>query len=97
MIQREWQKVSVLTFSNTKDEYGQPRQTIESTRLVDMFCKIYSQSDINNPNFIDITMLGLTKDKSITTENEIIINGKTYTVKFVIQSGKYNQILMGNK
>jgi len=97
MIQREWQQVTVTTFSNTKDEYGQTRQTVASTRTVDMVCKIYSQSDINNPNFVNITMVGLTKDKAITTENEITISNKVYTVKYVVPSGKYNQILMSNK
>ena len=66
-------------------------------RNVEMVCKVYSQMDVDNPKYNSIELLGITKDKDISTENEIKINNQIYVVKYVIPSGKYYQILMEKK
>lgn len=94
MIQNEWQRVEVLSYQNTVDEYGQKRQGTPTGRLVEMVCKIYSQTNVTDPRYVDVDVIGLTYDKEITDENVIIINGDRYNVKYIIPSSRLYQILM---
>lgn len=94
MIQREKQIVKVVSFSDTVDEYGQKRQGISTTRNVDMVCKVYNQKNVTNPKYVDVEMIGLTMDKNITDSNQIIINGDTFNILYIIPSTRQYQILM---
>jgi len=94
MINREWQDVQVLTYSDDLDEYGQKRQGTPTVRIVEMVCKIYSQSNVDDPRYVDVDVIGLTKDKDITDENVIIIGDEKFNIKYVIPSSRLYQILM---
>ena len=94
MINREWQDVQVLTYSDELDEYGQKRQGTPTVRIVEMVCKIYSQSNVDDPRYVDVDVIGLTKDKDITDENVIIIGDEKFNIKYVIPSSRLYQILM---
>ena len=97
MIQREWQTVSIVEYKAGRDDYGFTRKEILSERPVQMVVKIYSQVDVNNPKYVDIELVGITKNKSISTENEIRIENDLYVVKYIIPSSRYNQVLMVKK
>ena len=94
MLNREWKEVSVVTFKNIKDEYGQGRTEIDSTRTVLMVYKIYAQVTTDSPIYNDVEMIGIIKDKDITDSNQIVINNVNYNILHVIPSGKYLQVLM---
>lgn len=94
MINREYQKVNILTFSEETDDYGQLRQQAPTSQEIDMVCKIYAQTMTNDMRYKDVEMIGITKNNSITDENEIQIGNINYKVMYVIPSGKYYQILM---
>ena len=94
MIQREWQDVQVLSYEDIVDEYGQKRQGTPTIRIVEMVCKIYSQTNVTDPRYVDVDLIGLTKDKDITDENVIVIGDEKYNVKYVIPSSRLYQILM---
>ena len=95
MINREWEDVQVLSYSDEPDEYGQKRQGAHISRTVKMVVKIYSQTnEFNDPKYVDVDLIGLTKDKDITDKNELIIDDVKYIVKYVIPSSRLYQVLM---
>lgn len=94
MLNREYKTVQIISYSSVVDSYGQQHTQQSSTRNVEMVCKIYSQSNVQDPRYINIEMIGITKDKSITTSNSVVIDGEKFCVKYIIPSGKYNQVLM---
>lgn len=94
MLNRELRPVTVITYSDEVDKYGQKRQGASSTRTVNMFVKMYSNSIENNPRFNDIDYIGLTWDKNISSENQIQFDNKTCNVKYMIPSGRLSQIFM---
>ena len=94
IFNRELQPVSVVSFATGTDAYGEKRKLGSTTRTVDMVVKIYSQTNVSDVRYCDITNIGLTYDASITDENQIIVNGTTYDVLYVIPSGRLHQILM---
>lgn len=94
MINREWKKVNILTYSNEIDEYGQSRQSTPTKQEIEMVCKIYTQTNTNDMLYVDVDTIGITKCSTITNKNEIEIDGSNYNVKYVIPSGRYYQILM---
>lgn len=88
------QIVTVKSFPEGKDKYGQTKQGDFTTREVEMIVKVYSQSNTNDIRFIDVTNIGLTKDNNIADGNEIIIGKDTYSVIYTIPSGRLHQIFM---
>lgn len=91
---RELKSVSVISFTTGTDAYGQKRTLGSTTRTVEMFVKVYSQSNVSDIRYNEVTNIGLTKDASITDKNQIVIDGATYNVLYVIPSGRLHQILM---
>lgn len=91
---RELQPVSVVSFTTGTNAYGEKRELGSTTRTVDMVVKIYSQTNVSDVRYCDITNIGLTHDASITDENQIIVDGTTYDVLYVIPSGRLHQVLM---
>lgn len=91
---RELKPVSVVSFTTGTDAYGQKRKQGSTNRTVEMFVKVYSQSNVSDVRYCDVTNIGLTYDTSITDENQIVIDGATYNVLYVIPSGRMYQILM---
>ena len=91
---RELKPVSVVSFATGTDAYGQKRKQGSTTRTVEMVVKIYAQSNVSDARYCDVTNIGLTYDTSITDENQIVIDGATYNVLYVIPSGRMCQILM---
>lgn len=95
MINREWQKVKVLTYNGGKDEYGQTRNDIPTEREVEMVIKNYNRQIItNNVIYDDITDIGLTYDKEITDANQIKAGSVVYNILYVLPSRRCQQILM---
>ena len=94
MINRELRRVTVNTFSSGKDAYGQIRQNGSVPREIEMVIKLYRQSNIADIRYNEVTDIGLTKDASITDKDQIVVDGNTYNVLYVIPSGKLYQVLM---
>ena len=94
MINREYQPVKIVTFKDGTDEYGQKRKKIESERTTEMVVKINSQINVNDPRYIDCDYIGITKDKDIKDTDTCSFDNKNCNIRYIIPSGKYNQILM---
>ena len=86
--------MQVLSYEDVVDEYGQKRQGTPTARVVEMVCKIYSQTNVTDPRYVDVDVIGLTYDKEITDKNVIIINGDKYNIKYIIPSSRLTQVLM---
>jgi len=94
MINRESKIVQVVSYTNTLDEYGQSRKTGHTTRNTEMTCKIYMQNNTTDIRYVDVEMIGITKDTAITDANAIVIDNQLYNVLYVIPSNRYTQVLM---
>ena len=92
-INRQWEVVQLLSFEGT-DAYGQLKQENSSTDAepISVVWKIFNQTNITNPNYVDVEVIALTI-ADVTTENQILKDGVKYNVKFVIP-GRYNQVFL---
>lgn len=92
--EQEMRDVTLVSYTNDKDDYGQRRRVIESTKTIQMIPRIYSQAVDNNPQYNDVQMIGLTTEKGITSSNSVIIDGVTYNVKFTVPTWRFDVIYM---
>lgn len=98
MIAREWQKVDIITYSDDIDAYGQRKTGAYTTRQIDMVCHVAQKSNQLNPKYVDVTMVGLTKDIAITDADIVVIDGQRYVIKYIVNSPRSMiQVMMGNE
>ena len=94
-INREWEVVQKLTYSDEKDEYGQlriPNSESPVSEDIAVVWKIFNKANVTNPNFVDVDIICLTI-ADISTKNVISKDEELYNVKYVIP-GKYNQVFL---
>lgn len=92
MINREMHDVTYRAFDNTKDEYGQLKQTYEDS-TIQMMIKIQNQINVEDPRFVDVDSIGISKDL-LVAGNKIIDGEKVYLIKYVIPSSRFQQALL---
>lgn len=80
--------VEVLTY-NEVNSVGQKRMGEPTTKTVDMFIKIYSQSNVADPRYLDIDLIALSKDYEISTSNVIKVENDKYNVKYTLFTPRY--------
>lgn len=97
MIITDMKEVSVITFSNGVDSYGQKRKTQSSIKTVKMAIYPYSNMEVEDIRFREVTHIGLTKDTTITNANEIEEGSNKYLVTHTIPSNRYTQIFLKEK
>lgn len=90
----DFQKVYVISFTDDKDNYGQPRKVESSRREVEMMIRNYTQINVSDVRFVDATDIGLTYDSAITDANQIISTSGIYNVLYVIPSRRLYQIFL---
>jgi len=93
MINNEMKSVSLLTFDNSVDDYGQPRKGTSTSSTIEMCVKEYSQQNVDNPKYVDVELLGLTKAE-VGLENMIQIDTVKYDVLHVTKSKRYNEVFL---
>ena len=92
MINREMQTVTIKSFASTLNDYGE-KTLSETTTSAQMMVKQYSQGNVQDPRYVDVEYIGLTK-AAVTTENVVTIDSVDYMVLYVIPSGRYTQVMM---
>ena len=92
MVNRELHKVTYRVFDKTKDAYGQLKQSFTDTDI-EMMIKIQSQINVEDPRFVDVDSVGISKDL-LVAGNKIIDGDKEYLIKYVIPSSRYQQALL---
>lgn len=85
--------VKKLTYSDELDEYGQQRQSEPTISDVKVIWKLNDQMNVNNPDYVDVDVILLTKDNSVSDSNQIMRGSDKYNIKKIIP-GKYNQIFL---
>lgn len=100
-INRELQSVTVKGIKHSTeslhgpvvDRYGQIAYD-STSRSVEMAVKIYSQQNVQDPRYVDVEMVGLTKDTSIVPGEIVSLAQVDYRVKYVIPTGRWQEILL---
>lgn len=92
MINRELQTVIIKQFAETLNDYGE-KELSETTSTAEMMIKQSSRSNVEDPRFVDVEYIGLTK-ADISVNNVVEFDGIDHMVLYVIPSGKYTQVMM---
>lgn len=93
-ITRELQSATIKAYGQTVDTYGQLEQGTPVTRTADIAFKIYAQTNVQDPRYVDVEAVGLTKDKSIVPGEVISFAQGDYRVKYVIPTGRWQQLML---
>lgn len=94
MVCNEAIKVNVNSYSEIPDALGQIKKTITESREIEMYIKVFTQINVNDPRYIDADYIGLTEDKMITENNTISFGGKTYNVVQLVPTRRYTKVLL---
>lgn len=100
-IKRELQSVTIKAYAHESaspydlvvDDYGQLTYA-STTRSAKMAVKVYSQQNVQDPRYVDVEMVGLTQDKSIVPGEVVSLAQGDYRVKYVIPTGRWQEILL---
>lgn len=93
-ITREFQSATINAYGTTADAYGQLEQGTPTTRTADIAFKIYSQTNVTDPRYVDVEAVGLTKDTSIVPGEVISFAQGDFRVKYVIPTGRWTQLML---
>ena len=94
VINRELKKYTVKTYGG-KDEYGQELAELTQTKEVEIAIGVYSQTQTSDVRYTDTKFYGLTKDKSITDKDYIVIDGEEHKVIYVNPTTRWVQLYVG--
>lgn len=75
------------------DDYGVPMYAT-ATRTADIAFKLYSQQNVQDPRYIDVEAIGLTKDTSIVPGEVVTLAQGDFRVKYVIPSARWIQLML---
>ena len=92
-ITRELQSATIKAYGSTVDRYGQLVQS-DGTRTADIAFKIYAQQNVQDPRYVDVEAVGLTKDTSIVPGEVISFAQGDFRVKYVIPTGRWQEVLL---
>lgn len=92
-ITRELQSATIQTYGTTVDAYGQLVQS-EVTRTADIAFKIYAQQNVQDPRYVDVEAIGLTKDTSIVPGEVVSLAQGDFRVKYVIPTGRWRELML---
>ena len=99
-INRELQSVTVKGYAHESaepynlsvDTYGQLEAG--TPRSIKLAVKIYSQQNVQDPRYVDVEMVGLTKDTSIAPGEVVSLAQGDFRVKYVIPTGRWQEVLL---
>lgn len=91
-ITRELQSATITANTTTTDAYGQIVPGAE--RTADIAFKIFAQNNVQDPRYVDVEAVGLTKDKSIVPGEVISFAQGDYRVKYVLATGRWTQLML---
>ena len=93
MINNEMRTVTIKHFMETLNDYGEKVLSTDSSTTAEMMVKQYSQTNVQDPRFVDVQYIGLTK-AAISINEVVSIDGTDYMVLYVIPSGRYTQVML---
>lgn len=93
-ITRELQSANVLVYGLAVDSYGQLEAGIPTQRNIQLAVKVYSQQNVSDPRYVDVELIGLTQDKSVVPGEIIALAQGDYRVKYVIPTGRWQELML---
>ena len=98
-INRELQSATVTGYAHESaspynlsvDTYGQLEAG--TPRTISIAAKVYSQQNVQDPRYVDVEMVGLTKDAIAPGEVVSLAQGD-FRVKYVIPTGRWQEVLL---
>ncbi len=91
----DFQTVVVIEYDDNKGIYGQKRVSEKNRRNVEMMIRNNIQLNVSDIRYLDATDIGLTFDRNITDNNQIISStGTTYDVLYTIPSKRLTTIFL---
>ena len=93
-ITRELQSATIKAYGLSVDTYGQLEQGTPTTRNIEVAVKIYSQQNVQDPRYVDVEMVGLTKDTSVVPGEVLSLAQGDYRVRYVIPTGRWQELLL---
>lgn len=75
------------------DEYGQFMYST-APRTADIAFKVYAQQNVQDPRYVDVEAIGLTKDTSIVPGEVVCLAQGDFRVKYVIPTGRWQQLML---
>lgn len=92
-ITRELQSATIKAPGTTVDAYGQIVQS-GVIRTADIAFKVYAQTNVQDPRYVDVEAIGLTKDTSIVPGEVITFAQGDFRVKYVIPTGRWTELML---
>lgn len=96
LIASRQEPVTVRTYSQTLDEYGE-QHTSYTERTANMFITKYVQTPDSDIRYNNVVLIGLTKDTSFSDKDNVVYKGKEYKVSHTIEAVgpiHWNQVFM---
>ena len=91
-ITRDLQSATIKANTTSVDRYGQIVQG--DSRTIDVAVKLYSQANVQDPRYVDVEMVGLTKDKNVKPGEVLTVAEGDFRVKYVIPSSRWQELLL---
>lgn len=95
-LTRELEPITVRTYETGTDEYGAVNQGSHTDRTIQGVMKLNRQANVQDPRYIDVAYILITKENNITDANTVIYNNKEYPIKYLIPTHTYLTVLLGN-
>ena len=100
-IMRELQNVTIKGYAHEStapyglsvDSYGQ-LVPASSSRSAQVAFKLYSQQNVQDPRYVDVEAVGLTKDTSIVPGEVITFAQGDFRVKYVIPTSRWTELML---
>ena len=93
-ITRELQSATLKAYGTNVDAYGQLEQGTPTTRTIDVAVKIFSQMNVQDPRYVDVELIGLTKDKDIVPGEVLSLAQGNYRIKYVVPTGRWTELML---
>lgn len=93
MINRELVNATVETYGGY-DEYGQQLGELQSTKEIKVAIGYYTHTATEDIRYQDVKYYGLTKDKTITDKDYLIVGDNKYKVLFVNPTTRWAQLFL---
>lgn len=94
MINRDLKSVTLLTYNQTLDEYGQLRQDTPTETTIEMAVYDYKHTAYDNMLFEKVELIGITKHSAVTEQNVIRIDTVDYNIASVIKSKRFTEVFL---
>ena len=93
LFNRQSRPLLVRTYGGVS-EYGEQLAEVVEERTIDGTFGLYTHTNVDDIRYNDVEYTILTKDKQITTNDRVLVDGIEYKVLFVNNYGRLSQLFL---